>query len=419
MRAEKARLELEDKQAEEKRLELERLNSEREKRNKEEWERREREQRKKEEKELREREEQERQRVEKENREKEKFEKEQKERDQRERVQKEKERIELEKLREQQQRQQQQREQAEQELREKIKAQAEQRMKKNEQNYYSRVIQTIKTDILSPIENDTTLKSYCSKARRNIKPRLGQVTNSKTQIQWIIGQLTNTLTDAQNQQSELVYKWSLNFLAKSIVHQAETETIVKPESAYPLGTIAVYMMAKHPLLREFLLARIVKKCPYVIGYTCPTDTEEGRKRMGYKRSAETGSWEEDAAYSERIGGIASVWSVMTQMSFGPTSQLVQRYPIHHAWTFLSRMLNLPSESLTNAHFTVVANWWDLGARRFQEAYGDQATKMLNLACNEWTSSVADKKFPAAARLRILGEQWKQTGVLSIEQPSEP
>ncbi|KAK9370650.1 GLE1-like protein-domain-containing protein [Lipomyces kononenkoae] len=285
-----------------------------------------------------------------------------------------------------------------------------------EQDYYHKLILYIKSDILEPVAGDKGSKTYCSTNKRKIKPKLGQLTNSRQQIRKILGELNGIIDEAKDN-SDLCYKWLLNFLSKSIVSQAETETIVSPMSAFPLGTLAVFMMSKHDMLRDLLIARIVKKCPYVIGYSCSIDTEEGRIRMGYKRIE--GKWEDDAMYCERMGGIASVWGVMTQIGFPLNSNIVHPYPIYHSWTFISRMLNLAPESLTNAHFTVMASWWELTARRFLVAYGLAGRKLLTTVWDTWTRAASDKRYPAAARLRILGEQWQEHGETGLVRPEEP
>ncbi|KAK9450175.1 GLE1-like protein-domain-containing protein [Limtongia smithiae] len=287
---------------------------------------------------------------------------------------------------------------------------------KAEYDYYHQIILVLKSDVNAVVAADKQLKSYCSTAKRKIRPKLGQLTNSTQQILRVLDDLSRVLLEAQNT-SEICYVWLLNFLCKSVVQQAETETTVSPQSAYPLGTLAMFITSKHPLLRELIMARIIKKCPYIIGYWCPIDTEQGRKRMGYRRIDE--KWEDDAMYSERMAGIASVWGVMTQIGFSLKSGTRHPYPISHSWTFATRTLNIPTEALTNTHFTVVAAWWDLTSRRFLTAYGRVGERILETMSDSWTQSVSSKRYPAAARLRILGEQWKKTGVTGMERPVEP
>jgi nucleoporin GLE1 len=215
------------------------------------------------------------------------------------------------------------------------------------------------------------------------------------------------LNEAQ-QFNPLVYQWLLNFFCKCIVSQAETETIVSPQSAVSIGMLAVLITAMHPDTFEFMMARFVKKCPQIIGYSCSIDTEEGRKRMGYRRN-EQGKWEEDTQYSERISGMTSVWAIMTSARL--SGSRVQHYPISLAWAFLARHVNRPVDQTRDADFAAVAAWWDMSAEKLITAYGRQGTKLLNLAWDDWTAAVANKRYPASVRLRLLGEDWKSSGKL--------
>ncbi|KAK7207711.1 GLE1-like protein-domain-containing protein [Myxozyma melibiosi] len=285
---------------------------------------------------------------------------------------------------------------------------------KAEKDYYTKLIAYIKTEIVGAVAKDKPLQKRCSEIRRKVKPKLGQITNSHTQIRKIIGELKLLLEEVQEAGPDLAYRYVLNAFSKAVVDQAETETIVSPTSAFPLGTLCIYLMSQHPLLRDLLIARFVKKCPYVIGYTCPINTEEGRIRMGYKRVDD--KWEDETQYCERMGGIMMVWAAMTGM--GNATQSVQPYPMIHSWTFAARIMNTPVDQLTNAHYTVAAAWWDLNAQRFLAAYGMQSQKMLTLMWDKWTAAASEKRYPAAARLRLLGETWRDTGNLGIARPME-
>ncbi|KAK9469103.1 GLE1-like protein-domain-containing protein [Lipomyces arxii] len=284
-----------------------------------------------------------------------------------------------------------------------------------EQNYFHRIILYIKSDLLQPVAANKELKSYCSSGKRKIKPKLGQLTNSQSQIFKIIKEIGDVLEASKS--NDLCYRWLLNAVAKAIVSQAETETSVSIMSAYPLGTVGLFLMSRHPLLLDLLIARIVKKCPYVIGFNCSIDTEEGRIKMGYKRDTDN-KWEDDGQYGERMSGIAAVWSVMTSVGFPIGRGAIHPYPLYHSWTFISRTLNIAPANLTNVHFAVIASWWEIVSQRFLDAYGIQGHKMLNLAWDKCTVAVSDKRYPAAARLRIMGEQWLKTGKTGLERPRE-
>ncbi|CUS24382.1 LAQU0S16e00430g1_1 [Lachancea quebecensis] len=276
--------------------------------------------------------------------------------------------------------------------------------------HYKHKIKGIKSEIVEPVKKDANLKSILSKHKRRINPKFGQLTNSEQHLVAISSELS-LLVD-ETKANHLGYQWILNFIAKALVSQAETEVRVKPESALPLGKLALNLLARYPELLDFLMARFVKKCPLVIGFTCNIDSEEGRYKMGWKR-AQNDSWEEETSYDERMGGIATLFSVITRLPLPPDiiSSQVHPLPIAHSWQMLARFANTPTDLLTNTHFVVLGSWWDAAAAQFVQAYRTQAHKLLRLITNELTNAVAERKYVGAARLRILSEDYETSGTL--------
>lgn len=272
---------------------------------------------------------------------------------------------------------------------------------------YKHMIQEIKVEIVEPVKKDTNLKKLLAQHKRKINPKFGQLTNSMSQLESIFNELSVLIE--QTRPNQLGYKWILNFISKAVVSQAESEVAVKPESALPLGKLCLSLLVKYPELKELLLARFVKKCPLVIGYTCSIDTEEGRKRMGWRRRSD-GKWEEDTSYDERMGGIMTLFAVITRLSLPQEiiKSTTHPLPISHSWKIVARIANTPLSLLNNSHFVVLAAWWEAAAAQFLLAYGRQAQKLLDLISNDLTSTVADRKLVGAARLRILYEDWKTT-----------
>lgn len=268
--------------------------------------------------------------------------------------------------------------------------------------HYKEQIKLIKKNIVEPVKQlDKEQKKILSGHRRKINPKFGQLTNSNHQLQAIANELQNLISQAQQQ--PLMFKFLLNFTAKAIVHQAENEVRVKPESSVPLAKLTLFLMQTFPDLQELLMARFVKKCPFVIGYTCSIDTENGRSTMGWKRNSEN-KWEATTSYDERIGGMMTLFSVITRLdTMIPGSQ--NPWSLDYSWMILARITNTPIELLTNVHFIVLGSWWDAAAAHFLHAYGNQGAKLLKLIGDNLTSAVADRKYVGAARLRILMEDW--------------
>lgn len=280
---------------------------------------------------------------------------------------------------------------------------------------YKEKISSIKKEIVEPIKKaDPSLKTLLSRHKRKVNPKFGQLTNSNTQLQTIHQELCN-LVD-QTKDNKLAYLWILNFIAKATVHQAETEVRVKPESALPLAKLAVNLMVRYEELHDLLMARLVKKCPFVIGFTCNIDTESGRQNMGWKRKADD-KWEEDTSYDERMGGMVTLYAVITRIPLPPEiiSTHSHPMPISGSWHMLARIANTQGNLLTNSHFVILGSWWDAAAAQFLQAYGNQGSKLLQLLGDGLTSAVADRKYVGAARLRILLEEWQTTGIKSFPE----
>lgn len=276
--------------------------------------------------------------------------------------------------------------------------------------HHKNKIKSIKTEVVEPVKKDTNLKTILGKHKRKINPKFGQLTNSEQHLRSIFSDLV-ALVD-ETKPNLLGYQWILNFIAKALVSQAETEVRVKPESALPLGTLALKLLARYPELLEFLMARFVKKCPMVIGYTCSIESEAGRYAMGWKRN-QNNTWEEETSYDERMGGIATLFAIISRLPLPQDLITSQSHPlpISHSWQMLARFANTPLDLLTNTHFVVLCFWWDAAAAQFVQAYGRQAHKLLMLLTNDLTNAVAERKYVGAARLRILSEDYQSGGII--------
>ncbi|KAL6452751.1 GLE1 mRNA export factor GLE1 [Candida maltosa Xu316] len=401
-----AKLKLQHRQVEELvRQEKERIRLEEERKRKEEEERkcREEEERKRKEEEERKRQELERQRKEKEERER-------KEEEERKRKQKEEEDRKKQELLEKQK--EEEREQLEKKA---LAEQATTDFKRIEKEFvkYKQDIQDIKNTVVLKLNEDKELKKQVNQYKRKINPKFGQLSNSLTQLHKISNEVIEMVNVTKS--NELVYKWILNFIAKAIIDQAETEVIVRPNSALPLGQLACVLLNTFPEFEYYLNARFIKKSPYIIGYTCAIDSEEGRLRMGWKRTSDN-KWEDDVKYDERIGGIVTVWAVMTTITdYQPQKPM---YCAEASWKFLARMGNLNQSLLANAHFAVLGNWWEAAGTQFLNIYGTQARKLMCVIVTQLTDVVANKKYPSAARLRIFGDEWITQGKIETLKQME-
>lgn len=276
---------------------------------------------------------------------------------------------------------------------------------------YKQDIEDIKKSVVAPMSTNAALKKNVGVVKRKLNVKFGQLSMSRRQLESVsrdaIELAKYTVKDP------LAYNWILNFIAKAIVAQAEAEVTVKPSAAVPLALLALNLLDGLDGLYYYLCARFAKKCSFILGYTCAIDTEEGRVRMGWKRS--DGKWESEVKYEERVGGICSVWAVMSRLS---NSDKYPFFSMASEWTFMARMLNTNKALLSNVHYVVFCNWWEAAAEQLVSKYGKQALKGLLLAVGGWSQLGKTKSFPAATRLIILGDDFRSTRSFNLLKDME-
>lgn len=265
----------------------------------------------------------------------------------------------------------------------------------------------IKKNIVEEMNKNRELKKNAGVVKRKLNIKFGQLSSSMTQLNTITREVVELVN--YTKQNELVYQWILNFIAKAIVAQAETEVIVQPTAALPLARLALHLLQNLDGLYYYLCARFAKKCALILGYTCAIDTEEGRTRMGWRRTDE--KWEAEVKYEERMGGIAAVWAVMARL--GADQKSFPFFSMASEWKFMARMLNTSKDLITNVHYVVFCNWWEAAAEYLVKNYGKQAIKGLQLAVGDWVSYGKLKSYPAATRLSILGEDYATQGNFNL------
>lgn len=271
---------------------------------------------------------------------------------------------------------------------------------------YRSDILDIKQNVVLAMNNNKDLKKNANVIKRKLNVKFGQLSSSMAQLRTISQDVISLVNYAK--QNDLVYQWILNFVAKAIVAQAEAEVTVKPTAALPLARLAVFLLDGLDGLYYYLCARFAKKCALILGYTCSIDTEEGRIRMGWKRSDE--KWESEVKYEERIGGIVTVWAVMSRVC---KNDKFPFFSLPAEWRFMARMLNTDKQLIGNVHYGAFCNWWEASAAQLVDAYNRQAVKALQLAVQDWAAVGKQKSCPAATRLTILGDDLFTNGSFSL------
>lgn len=254
-------------------------------------------------------------------------------------------------------------------------------------------IQYIKSTIKDPVLQNGDLKKLLNKHKRLINPKFGQLTNSRRHLMEISAKITELVSETKA--DSLAYSWILNFIAKSLSHQAELECRVKPEMAVPLAELTHVLNSHFPeLIFDYVVPRLVKKCPLIIGFLCGD-----KKKMGFKVSQD----ETKAVYIERMDGILAYYGMLCKLSNK------NHVFIHSVWKMVTRWANMDfrvmdSDLVLGSLVTIL----ECCGNELYMKFGRQAEKLIAVFLegdfkNEFSASVNWK------RLSIIVEDKHASG----------
>lgn len=263
----------------------------------------------------------------------------------------------------------------------------------------------IKANVKQALEREPAAsRRAIQDVRFELRPLFGMLTNSMAQLRACQTKVADVFRRARDSGSTLRYHYTLNLYAKLLVEQSESEANAQLQNALPLAMLTALLWNEFAELGDFVVPRIVKRCPHVIAYSCATTTRAGRKRMGYRDSED--ALESLESYMGRQSGICAVWACITQSKI--KNAATHPYPLSHSWTFVARHVNRGKDAATPVVYAVLAAWWDMSATRLHDAFGRQAAKLLTLLTTAFTEGRSD---PPAQRLQGLGDNWRETGVI--------
>lgn len=301
-------------------------------------------------------------------------------------------------------------------------------------------IQYIKSNILPVISSNPDLRKQCFAAKRQITPKVSQLTNSRQEIIRITTAIAGVLDAAKQASANTsdngggdVYTWILNHLSKCLIRQAEQEVAAKQDTAYPLARVVVWLLLLgHKELGEVLMARLCKKCPWVVP-VWPSRKEmseqEYRKVMGYKGEETTEN------YSNRMNGIVAFYFAILQTSPTPPPSTtatanvgtmeLDRIPLHlrstTLWRWCVRAITPSTATIAFLNHPMCPSTWavfiEIAGTHALKLYGRQMKKVFQLLLEDglkekkagWLKH--DKPYVKAAtvRLELLLSDWNEAG----------
>ena len=307
---------------------------------------------------------------------------------------------------------------------------------KTEYAHWQERMKYVKEDVLPSIAQRADWRKQCFTAKRAITPKVGQLTNSQTEIMRITVAISDILQQARDvpdhDAATRLYYWMLNHLSKCLIRQAEQEVAARQETAFPLARLIMGLLLRgHAALGDVFMARLVKKCPWVLAYIperASQDEAVYRRRIGFKTPDETSQ-----AYASRIVGIMALYfaciqtsleSVMASAALPTSTQLsdaAKHIPVElrpgRLWTWQSRSLTPPLVE----QGLIVSLWCtflEIAGPVSLQRYKRQGTKILSLLLEHGIykkrlGSKEDNEVQHAAfiRLTLILETWKMKQTL--------
>ncbi|KAG5645369.1 hypothetical protein DXG03_006322 [Asterophora parasitica] len=255
----------------------------------------------------------------------------------------------------------------------------------------------MKTNTMRTVKADQTGKAEWSKWRRQITPKIGQITDDEKEINRISLQLYQILhpPDAAAHHPA-IYKALLSSLAKAILLQAETEVTAEKKSAGPLARVAFNLLETLDGFAQVFFSKLVQRTGgWPVPYMVPPGIGEGpwandeerrkalhearRKAMGYRKASNGNGDELETAseYSARVSGIMRVYFHI--LKFAP-----QQKPLHvlfqlpRYWTWFTRILMDKSMLVTATGAQLIYTALDVMGSYARKIWGHQWNKLLEL-----------------------------------------
>ncbi|KAF8704523.1 GLE1-like protein, partial [Rhizoctonia solani] len=274
------------------------------------------------------------------------------------------------------------------------------------------------------VEESSELKSVAGRLRRKLRTRVGQVTNSQSELAKLADAIHDIISPSPPHPAP-VYTALLSAFSKYLLLQAETEVTAKLPTAYPLARLVWLVVARgHTRLWEIFWARLVGRTGgWAVG---PGMTDnEWRKMIGRELEGKNDpddkppTLETTSQYTDRMVGQLALYAAILQTSPMPAQvepdSVPAQFRLAKLWTWLARVLNsgelLRSCSAPQCLSVVL----EVAGDGLCEAYGTQFRKLMGCV-REAVGKGAGGEGETGARVRLglMVERWEKEGKFGLE-----
>ncbi|KAI0897717.1 GLE1-domain-containing protein [Annulohypoxylon nitens] len=206
-----------------------------------------------------------------------------------------------------------------------------------------------------------------------------------------------------------LFLYLLNHFAKAVINQFINECFAQPKIADPIGVTVAIIFSKDvylwrgKTLIDILMAKFRVTCPVLFGYRGNEKTEQGRLRLGWKKSG--GGFIPEQQHSDRMKGLGAGYAAIALRNFGKTKN-TNPWPPSNYWIAMSKIVNTPPADISETQFVVLRAMIETSEEKFIQFYGNSAIAALRKALVEFPEKAVNKT-PGAAGLQVLAEILKR------------
>ncbi|KAI9092704.1 GLE1-like protein-domain-containing protein [Phlyctochytrium arcticum] len=269
-------------------------------------------------------------------------------------------------------------------------------------------LKDIKANLRPLMHSNRALAKTVFESKMHLTRSVGQIMNSQKKMVEIAIAVNQVLKNAQafSQEAHIL---CLDYFAKAVVKQSESEVAVKVNTSFPLAILCIMILNKHQELRDIFLGRLYKRCPYIAPYYPPRlqgdSDDDFRKRLRYRTV--DGEWESEIQYGERMCGVFSLYAAIMQ-----TKTVYYDYiGMDRAWEWFACILDTPPRKITPL---LILKFLEIVGHEFLQTFGRQAIKLLQFTKDQFLQKISPKAIASTTRLELFLEPIFQSG--SIPSP---
>lgn len=216
-----------------------------------------------------------------------------------------------------------------------------------------------------------------------------------------------------------LFIYLLNILAKAVVAQFIDEAGVSPKAADPIGVIAVSLFAnkdfvwRNESLIDILMCKMRIACPVLFGLRGNEKTEEGRARLGWKKT--DGRWVDPQAHNTRMTGLGAGYAAIALRDFSK-AKMINPWPPTNYWRTLSSIVDTPPEEASDTQYIVLKALIENSESRFLTFYGDIGRSALSVALVAFPARALEQSVAVKA-VAVLGDKLRRDVGLQLSPPT--